>query len=184
MNIGKLLLVSGLLALPAYAAGGVSGSSTAGDGVKPPYGYHAATREACNADPAKCQADAQARRAVCQTDPEKCRQDRLARRDKACAQDPEKCKEVKARTEQRRAQCQADPAQCRQERAALADERFRKSDADGNGMLSRAEAEKGMPRLARQFDVVDANRDGQLSREEMRAARKARHDGTRAPHKA
>ncbi|MBS1218095.1 MAG: calcium sensor EFh [Proteobacteria bacterium] len=143
MNISKLLLVSGVLALPAYAAGGVPDSSMANDGVKPPYGYHAATREACKADPAKCQADAQARRAA----------------------------------------CQADPAKCLQERAALADERFRKSDADGNGTLSRTEAEKGMPRLARQFDVVDVNRDGQLSREEMRAARKARH-GARASHKA
>jgi len=143
MNISMLLLVSGVLALPAYAAGGVPDSSMANDGVKPPYGYHAATREACKADPAKCQADAQARRAA----------------------------------------CQADPAKCLQERAALADERFRKSDADGNGTLSRTEAEKGMPRLARQFDVVDVNRDGQLSREEMRAARKARH-GARASHKA
>ncbi|RPJ47785.1 MAG: EF-hand domain-containing protein [Betaproteobacteria bacterium] len=165
MNISKLLLVSGVLALPAYAAGGVPDSSMANDGVKPPYGYHAATREACKADP------------------EKCRPDPFARRDKACAQNPEKCKEVKARTEQRRAQCQADPAKCLQERASLADERFRKSDADGNGTLSRTEAEKGMPRLARQFDVVDVNRDGQLSREEMRAARKARH-GARASHKA
>jgi len=143
MNISMLLLVSGVLALPAYAAGGVPDSSMANDGVKPPYGYHAATREACKADPAKCQADAQARRAA----------------------------------------CQADPAKCLPERAALADERFRKSDADGNGTLSRTEAEKGMPRLARQFDVVDVNRDGQLSREEMRAARKARH-GARASHKA
>jgi len=143
MNISMLLLVSGVLALPAYAAGGVPDSSMANDGVKPPYGYHAATREACKADPAKCQADAQARRAA----------------------------------------CQADPAKCLQERAALADERFRKSDADGNGTLSRTEAKKGMPRLARQFDVVDVNRDGQLSREEMRAARKARH-GARASHKA
>jgi Ca2+-binding EF-hand superfamily protein len=40
-------------------------------------------------------------------------------------------------------------------------------------MISRAEA-AGLPRLAERFDQVDANRDGQLTREEMRAFHQAR----------
>ena len=51
-------------------------------------------------------------------------------------------------------------------------EQFRKADADGNGMLSRAEAGKGAPRLAKHFDAIDANRDGQISPDEIRAWRK------------
>jgi len=37
-----------------------------------------------------------------------------------------------------------------------------------------------MPRLVRHFDRIDANKDGQLSREEMAAARKA-HQGAKRP---
>jgi hypothetical protein len=50
---------------------------------------------------------------------------------------------------------------------------FRRADADGNGMLSRAEAERAAPLLAKQFDAIDANRDGQISPEEIRAFRRA-----------
>ncbi len=46
---------------------------------------------------------------------------------------------------------------------------FKKADADGNGTLSRAEVEKSMPRLAKPFDQIDSNKDGQLSRDEMKA---------------
>ena len=52
-------------------------------------------------------------------------------------------------------------------------EQFRRADADGNGMLSRAEAERAAPLLAKQFDAIDANRDGQISPEEIRAVRRA-----------
>lgn len=175
MNIKKLLLVFAVLAAPAFAAEGIPGATVASDGAKPSYGNHGAMREACNAEPEKCRAQMQARREACAADPEKCRQERVAQREKMCAQNPEKCRERKARMEQRRAQCQADPQKCQQERQARAEEHFRKADVDGNGMLSRAEAEKGMPRLAHRFDDIDADRDGQLSRDEMVAARKARH---------
>ena len=61
---------------------------------------------------------------------------------------------------------------------------FRKADADGNGVLSRAEVEKSLPRLARRFDAIDANRDGNLTREEIRnwsrAARGYRRESARA----
>jgi Ca2+-binding EF-hand superfamily protein len=47
-------------------------------------------------------------------------------------------------------------------------ERLKQADADGNGAISRDEA-KALPRLARHFDEIDANRDGQLSKEELHA---------------
>jgi Ca2+-binding EF-hand superfamily protein len=58
-------------------------------------------------------------------------------------------------------------------KGALTAEQFRDADIDGNGMLSRAEAEKAAPRLAQHFDAIDVNRDGQISPEEIRAYRRA-----------
>ena len=49
---------------------------------------------------------------------------------------------------------------------------FKKADADGNGTLSRAEVEKSVPRLSKKFDQIDTNKDGQLSRDEMKAWKK------------
>jgi Ca2+-binding EF-hand superfamily protein len=49
---------------------------------------------------------------------------------------------------------------------------FSRADADGSGTLSRAEVEKSMPRLAEKFDQIDTNKDGQLSRDEMKAWKK------------
>ncbi|MEO5695017.1 MAG: hypothetical protein ABIQ72_17920 [Usitatibacter sp.] len=53
-------------------------------------------------------------------------------------------------------------------------ERLKSADTNGDGLISRAEA-AALPRLARNFDQIDANKDGQLSAEEMRAFHKARH---------
>ena len=53
-------------------------------------------------------------------------------------------------------------------------ERLKQADADGNGAISRDEA-KALPRLAKHFDEVDANRDGQLSKEEMHAFHEQMH---------
>ena len=183
MKINKLLFVSMLLALPVFAAEGVPGATINSDGAKPPYGRHGAMGEMCKADPEKCKAAMQARREACKADPEKCRQEQTAMREKLCAQNPERCKEMKAKMEQRREACKSDPEKCRQQHQARAAEHFKKADADGNGLLSRAEAEKGTPRPARQFDAIDTNKDGQLSREELSAARKAHH-GAKAPGKS
>jgi len=53
-------------------------------------------------------------------------------------------------------------------------ERLKQADADGNGLISRDEA-KTLPRLAKHFDEIDANRDGQLSKEELRAFHEKMH---------
>ena len=58
---------------------------------------------------------------------------------------------------------------------------FRRADADGDGALTRAEAAEGLPRLAAKFDLLDANRDGRLTQDELRryfdAKRAARGKG-------
>jgi Ca2+-binding EF-hand superfamily protein len=45
-------------------------------------------------------------------------------------------------------------------------------DTDKDGRISRAEAEAKAPRLAKNFDRVDANKDGYLSKDEMAATRR------------
>jgi Ca2+-binding EF-hand superfamily protein len=47
-------------------------------------------------------------------------------------------------------------------------ERFRRADSDGDGALTRAEAEAALPRLGGKFDRIDADRDGRLTLEELR----------------
>ena len=100
--------------------------------------------------------------------------DRKARFEQWCKDNPEKCREMKAKAEQRREQCKADPEKCRAEMQARGRERFKKADTNGDGRLSREEAQKGMPQLARDFDRIDANKDGMVTLEELEAARKAR----------
>jgi Ca2+-binding EF-hand superfamily protein len=46
---------------------------------------------------------------------------------------------------------------------------FKKLDTDGDGRISRAEAQAA-PRLAEHFDAIDANKDGFITMEEMKAA--------------
>ena len=62
----------------------------------------------------------------------------------------------------------------RGERQAKAAERFKHADTNGDGKISRAEAEKNAPRLAKKFDAIDANKDGQLTQDELRAYREAK----------
>lgn len=155
-----------LLALPlaAGAAEGMPGAAVKPDDAR------SAMMERCKADPEKCRAERRARMEACKANPEKCRSERMAMREKWCAANPEKCKQMKARAEQ----CKANPEKCRAERQARFEERFKRADLDGNGAISRAEAEKAMPRLVRRFDRLDANSDGQVTRAEFESARKAR----------
>lgn len=55
---------------------------------------------------------------------------------------------------------------------ATAGKRFAKLDSNGDGVISRTEAQAA-PKLAAKFDAVDSNKDGVLTREEFAAWRKA-----------
>jgi len=175
----KRILLAGLmwvaLAVPAtvLATEGLAGATVGEAGSGQGSDRRVRFEEWCRSDPAKCEklrARKAERREQCQADPDPCRAERRARFEQRCKGNEEKCKEIRARREQ----CRADPEQCRAKRHARFNERFKQADADGDGALSRAEAEKGMPRLARHFDVIDANKDGLVTREELEAARKAR----------
>jgi EF hand len=156
---GKWLAVLAALVLPmaatAMAAEGLPGATVRSDGKGPTSEERTARMEACKANP------------------EKCREERRAMFEKRCAENPERCKQMKEKMAKHMAECKADPEKCRKERQARFDERFKKADADNNGAISRAEAEKAMPRLVRHFERIDANKDGQVTREEMATARKA-----------
>ena len=65
-------------------------------------------------------------------------------------------------------------------RGAIA-ERLKQADIDGNGMLSREEA-KALPMISKHFDEIDANHDGQITTEELRAFHKARAGERQAAH--
>lgn len=46
-------------------------------------------------------------------------------------------------------------------------EAWKAADKDGDGAISRAEAEGGMPMMFRRFDQLDVNKDGKITRDEM-----------------
>ena len=54
-----------------------------------------------------------------------------------------------------------------QKQAAL--ERLQAADANKDGFIDKTEADAKLPRVAKNFDKLDANRDGRLSPEEFRA---------------
>jgi Ca2+-binding EF-hand superfamily protein len=48
--------------------------------------------------------------------------------------------------------------------------KFKAADKDGDGALTKAEAESGnMPQIAKNFDAIDANKDGKVTQDELRA---------------
>lgn len=49
-------------------------------------------------------------------------------------------------------------------------QRLKAADANGDGLISRNEADASLPRIAKRFDALDSNHDGQLSPDELRAA--------------
>lgn len=54
------------------------------------------------------------------------------------------------------------------DRAAKMHERIKAADKDGDGKISRAEA-VALPYIAKHFDEIDTNKDGFLTKEEMKA---------------
>jgi Ca2+-binding EF-hand superfamily protein len=62
------------------------------------------------------------------------------------------------------------------------DAAFKKADTDGDGALSRAEVEKAMPRMAKDFDAIDGNKDGKITQDEIRARMQARMAERRKDH--
>lgn len=58
-------------------------------------------------------------------------------------------------------------------------ERWTAHDSDGDGAISLAEAQAGMPGLAKDFSKFDANGDGKVTREEMHAVRSATREERR-----
>lgn len=55
----------------------------------------------------------------------------------------------------------------RGQRRAEAQARWTAADKDGDGAISRKEADDSLPGVAQRFDQVDANRDGKVGRDEM-----------------
>jgi Ca2+-binding EF-hand superfamily protein len=51
---------------------------------------------------------------------------------------------------------------------------FKKADADNDGTLDKQEA-KAMPRVAKNFDAIDTDKDGTVSMDEIRAFMQAMH---------
>lgn len=66
---------------------------------------------------------------------------------------------------------QTPPEAPKGERAHKMHDRIKAADKDGDGKISRAEA-VALPRIAKHFDEIDTNKDGFVTKEEL----KARHD--------
>ena len=60
-------------------------------------------------------------------------------------------------------------------------ERLKAADTNGDGLISRAEA-ASLPRIAQSFEAIDANKDGQLSMDELRAFHQQHRAAAAAEH--
>lgn len=68
----------------------------------------------------------------------------------------------------------AQRAQAMQQAREHLHQRFVAADKDGNGQLTRAEAQAGMPRVYGAFDQIDTTRKGYVTEAEITAAIAAR----------
>ena len=55
------------------------------------------------------------------------------------------------------------------DRAHKVHERLKAADKDGDGKISKAEADASLPRIAKHFGDIDSNKDGFVTKEELRA---------------
>jgi hypothetical protein len=76
--------------------------------------------------------------------------------------------------EQMRKMCHDNPEQCKAMMKERAQKWWAKVDTNKDGMVSRDEANANAPRLARDFEKVDADGNGQVTRQELEAAGKHR----------
>ncbi len=63
-------------------------------------------------------------------------------------------------------QGQWDPAK----RDQMIEQRYKAADKDGDGKLTKDEAEAGMPRVAKHFDEIDKDHKGYVTLDEVKAA--------------
>ena len=54
------------------------------------------------------------------------------------------------------------------DRAQKMQERLKAADTNGDGKISREEANASLPHLAKMFDAIDANKDGFITTDELR----------------
>lgn len=59
-----------------------------------------------------------------------------------------------------------DPAK----RDEMIEQRFKAADKDGDGKLTKDEAEAGMPRVAKHFDEIDKDHKGYVTLDQVKAA--------------
>lgn len=89
-------------------------------------------------------------------------------------------KDGKLSKDERRAFHEGKREQLKEKKAEF-DAKFKAADKNGDGALTKQEAETGkMGMIAKRFDQIDANHDGKVTPEELGAARKDMH-GKRRP---
>lgn len=64
---------------------------------------------------------------------------------------------------------QTSPPKNAQEAKAAFAAKFKQADTDGDGKLTRQEAEAGMPEVAKNFDKIDARKKGYVTQRQIGA---------------
>lgn len=62
----------------------------------------------------------------------------------------------------------AQQRQLSEEQRQAVQQRWQTADSNQDGVIDRAEADAGLPRVAKNFDKLDADGDGRLTRDELK----------------